>query len=82
MASGKMKLGETLLFGGFALIGILAFIGWLVLENVRKHLDKPMYSVGIQFFCRGHAWLRTVPHIGVHNLSPRNAQRYKYGLGS
>lgn len=45
MASGKMKLGEKLLFGGFALIGILAFIGWLVLENVRKHLDKPMYPV-------------------------------------
>jgi hypothetical protein len=45
MAISNMKLGEKLLFGGFALIGIMAFASWLVLEVVRSRLDKPMYPV-------------------------------------
>ncbi|MDQ3268261.1 MAG: cytochrome c [Pseudomonadota bacterium] len=45
MAISNMKLGEKLLFGGFALIGIMAFVSWLVLEVVRSRLDKPMYPV-------------------------------------
>ncbi|RFC32484.1 MAG: Cytochrome c [Candidatus Nitrotoga sp. SPKER] len=45
MAISNMKLGEKLLFGGFALIFIMAFISWLVLEVVRSRLDKPMYPV-------------------------------------
>ncbi|MCX7196026.1 MAG: hypothetical protein NTV37_09160 [Proteobacteria bacterium] len=40
-----MKLGEKLLFGGFALIGVMAFASWVVLEVVRSRLDKPMYPV-------------------------------------
>ncbi|CAH1905173.1 Cytochrome c [Candidatus Nitrotoga sp. HW29] len=45
MAISNMKLGEKLLLGGFALIFILAFASWLVLEVVRSRLDKPMYPV-------------------------------------
>lgn len=45
MAISNMKLGEKLLFGGFALICIMAFASWLVLEVVRSRLDKPMYPV-------------------------------------
>jgi len=45
MAISNMKLGEKLLFGGFAVIGIMAFVSWLVLEVVRSRLDKPMYPV-------------------------------------
>ncbi|CAH1385781.1 c-type cytochrome [Candidatus Nitrotoga sp. M5] len=45
MAISNMKLGEKLLFGGFALIGIMAFISWIVLEVVRSRLDKPMFPV-------------------------------------
>ena len=45
MAISNMKLGEKLLFGGFALICIMAFVSWLVLEVVRSHLGKPMYPV-------------------------------------
>jgi hypothetical protein len=45
MAISNMKLGEKLLFGGFALIGIMAFASWVVLEVVRSRLDKPMYPV-------------------------------------
>lgn len=45
MAISNMKLGEKLLFGGFALIFIMAFASWLVLEVVRSRLDKPMYPV-------------------------------------
>jgi cytochrome c2 len=45
MAISNMKLGEKLLFGGFALIGIMALASWLVLEVVRSRLDKPMYPV-------------------------------------
>ena len=36
MAISNMKLGEKLLFGGFALIGVMAFVSWLVLEVVRS----------------------------------------------
>lgn len=45
MAISNMKLGEKLLFGGFALIGIMAFVSWVALEVVRSRLDKPMYPV-------------------------------------
>ncbi|RFC31011.1 MAG: Cytochrome c [Candidatus Nitrotoga sp. MKT] len=45
MAISNMKLGEKLLFGGFALIGIMALGSWLVLEVVRSRLDKPMFPV-------------------------------------
>jgi len=45
MTISNMKLGEKLLFGGFALIGIMAFVSWIVLEVVRSRLDKPMFPV-------------------------------------
>lgn len=45
MAISNMKLGEKLLFGGFAFIGIMALASWLVLEVVRLRMDKPMYPV-------------------------------------
>lgn len=45
MAISNMKFGEKLLFGGFALVGVLALISWLVMEVVRSRMDKPMFPV-------------------------------------
>ncbi len=45
MAISNMKFGEKLLFGGFALIGILALISFLIMEVVRSRMEKPMFPV-------------------------------------
>ena len=49
MASGKLKLGEKILFG--SIIAIIAFAGasFVLLEVIRARSDRPMYPVTTHF---------------------------------
>ncbi|MES1981551.1 MAG: cytochrome c [Pseudomonadota bacterium] len=45
MAFGKLKFGEKMLFGIFALLLLGAVVGYIALEIVRSGMTKPMFPV-------------------------------------
>jgi cytochrome c553 len=49
MAKGSLKLGEKILFGIVALIGVFAVTSYVMLEVLRAHSDKPLYPVTDHF---------------------------------
>ncbi len=49
MGSNRMRFGEKILFGIFALIAVFAILSFVMLEVYRSHLNRPMYPVTTSF---------------------------------
>ncbi len=49
MGSNRIRFGEKILFGIFALIAVFAVLSFVMLEVYRSHLNRPMYPVTTSF---------------------------------
>jgi len=67
----KLKTGERLLFGIFGVFIVLAIISYVILEVVRTHSTKPMYSATSHFDftpegLKGSEWFRQANCTACH----------------